>query len=981
MAIKRIVQGAGVVTDPSALSAEEAAPGAMRQADNVIMHRPGTIQPRPGFGDTTGIASRTTGFRPIALMPYETAEEIIVQSTTGATWRLEFLDADTTITTGTDAVEPPEANTRGVADFFEARGSLYHTSLAGLRKLTKETTTLHTAAGMWQRYQRPSVSFIDATATNERVAIDSSSADSTVGYRYVVLREDERGYEVRGPASSRIVLTALNATHANGVYVNFSNLFLPAEALAGDIIEFYRTPNTAGGSDPGEDFYFAASHTVTSAEITLGFISANITDDVVDAALGAALYSSPSQQGALSAKLSPPLANHLAWWNQVAWAANMTNRTSYTLSVTKVTTDDSTPELEGIGLTYLDTMRGDFTSGSPTISNVTFSSGLGASSIVAGMWLGESSGLVIPPTPPTKVVSITGAGPYTITMDANADSTSGSQAFYGGDVVTVDGQDFLARDDTGGSDAGSQFSVNQSGSDTLAERVYETARNLAWAISRHAASLYSFGGSAEVVALKDEVASGGDGELLLVRQRPAISGTFTISTTRPTAFSQDLTSEVTTPAATFTDRLQWSAPDEPEAWPPANFTRVGEQDYKILSLVPLDDALIIFKEDGIYRLSGSPPGNWIVDRIDTTKRLVAPLATCVLDGVCYAWTDRGLVAVTEGGVSPAPISRPIAHELREAQRVFPFDTKGHKRGVWLQAHPRLGLVILNYCDGISDETADRGQWVWHKSTGAWSRWTRTEDRCSSYDKFEDRMVVAVGTSGWDAFYERSDEDSDSSYRDRVSSTITPNEWTTTTVVDITKTDVDWDPTVCDVLEYQGDTTTYHRVTDVADGGSSWIITVTPAVAATACFDFLVDEFGDFLVDESGDFLVSESESCAVVLHEGFAVTLLWQAEHLPGMGGFWTEIHAQLLDGSSGLLDTWLLELGAQGHGMAAPEDADIAVSSDVALSRPYRVGIPRNAMRSVQLYPYAKVCTAGVLWRLSELHLHATPTSRRVAK
>lgn len=973
----RITQGLGIVTDPSALEAGLLPKGAMRQADNVILHRSGAIQPRPGFGDTTGIVARAGTYYPIAIYPYEAQGWHVVQSWNGSSYKLEWLHADTDITTTSALAAPPDVDQRGRSAFIEARGSVYHTGASGVRKLTVDATTVYERAGLWQTYQPISHSLIDAGASSDRVAIDSTAADSTVAYRWLVRREDERGYVQRGPAGSRSLITATMASYANGAYNNLNggtSLALPDDAAAGDVIEVYRTPNAPG--DPGDDYYLCATYTITSADITAGWVTSEIEDSVSDDNLGVALYSSSSQLGALASKQPPPHVNHLAWWKGVAWAANGTERHAVRATLQKVAYESATDRLEGIGICFNDTMTGDFSTGSDTVLNVTFGTDVtptdnGGS--VVGMWINHTTPSHADLVPAgTKITAISGAGPYTLTMSAAAIDTQASHAFKIGDVLTVDGTDFYFY----GTHSPAARWIGVDNDASLAVRVYDTSVNIAEAVA------YQYGvGTIGATCVKDEVLSGGDGELLFVAGVADPAGEFTVTcTSRPSAWAEaEIGTGITAPSATHRDWLWWSAPDEPSAWPPANFTRVGETSGAILALVPLNDALLVFKQDGIYRVSGAPPGGWVVDRIDSTMRLVAPEAVCVLDGIAYAWTDRGVVRVSEGGVM-GTVSDAIGHTLREYQRALPRGVAGHKRGIWAQAHPRLGLVLLNVA-GPSSTTPSGGQYVFHAASGAWSHWTRTADTCSVYDPSEDRLLVGWGTSEFAALYERSDEDSGASYRDQHIEDVVPSSWTSTTVVVITKTDIPWTPTTCDVLEHR--LGTYHAITSVVDTDPTWTITVTPAVGATsACTYYLLDEDGFYIVDESGDRIILSTGTCTVELHEAITATMLWQTQHLPGRGNRWQEIHAQILDGSSAYVDDWTLTLGGATENDATPLSVSATVSDgDVSLSRPVRVGAPRDMVRAAHVYPYARVCEAGVLWRLGELEYHHTPEGRRVRR
>lgn len=974
-AVTRITQGLGIVTDPSALEAGLVPKGAMRQADNVLLHRSGAIQPRPGFGDVTGIEPRSGVYYPIAIVPYEAQGWHVVQSWNGSSYKLEWLHEDLNITTTSALAAPPDVDQRGRSAFIEARGSVYHTGASGVRKLCRDSTTVYERAGLWQTYQPISHSLVDAGASSDRMAIDSTAADSTVGYRWLVRREDERGYVQRGPAGSRSLITATMSGYANGAYNNLNGnnpLTLPEDAAAGDVIEVYRTPNAPG--DPGDDYYLCATYTITAADITTGWIVSEIEDSVTDDNLGVALYSSSSQLGALASKQPPPHVNHLAWWKGVAWAANGTERHAVRATLTKVAYESTTDRLEGLGLCHNETMTGDFASGSPTVTGVTFGTdvepNLNGGSLV-GMWINGSSPSHTDLVPAgTTITAISGAGPYTLTMSANAVATASSESFQVGDVLTVDGVDFYFYD----VHSPAARWIGLSNDAALATRVYDTSVNIAEAVA------FQYGaGTIGATCIKDEILSGGDGELLFVAGVADPAGAFTVSCeSRPSAWAEaEIEAGITAPDATHRDWLWWSAPDEPSAWPPANFTRVGETSGAILAIVPLNDALLVFKQDGIYRVSGSPPDSWVVDRIDSTKRLVAPEAVCVLDGIAYAWTDRGVVRVTEGGVLGS-VSDAIAHTLREYQRALPRGVAGHKRGIWAQAHSRLGLVLLNV-GGPTDTTPSGGQYVLHVNSGAWSHWTRTSDTCSAYDPTEDRLLVGWGTGAWAALYERSDEDAPESYRDQLADDVVPASWTSTSVAVLTKADVPWTPTTCDVLEHRSGT--YHAITAVADTGATWTLTVSPAVSATStCEYYLLDELGGYIVDESGGRIVLSTGTCSVDLHEAITATMLWQTQHLPGRGSRWQEIHAQLLDGSSAYLDEWDIALGGATEN-TSQLSVTATIDADVTLSRPVRVGVPRDIVRAAHVYPYARVCEAGVLWRLGELEYHHTPEGRRVRR
>ena len=102
-----------------------------------------------------------------------------------------------------------------------------------------------------------------------------------------------------------------------------------------------------------------------------------------------------------------------------------------------------------------------------------------------------------------------------------------------------------------------------------------------------------------------------------------------------------------------------SKPGQPDAVPLYTYQSVGPKHAAINAMVALEDALIIFKEDGIYRLTGSWP-SFEVSKIDTSARLIAPRSAQVLNNEVYCLTTQGVVAINN---EVRVISRAIEEEI------------------------------------------------------------------------------------------------------------------------------------------------------------------------------------------------------------------------------------------------------------------------------------------------------------------------------
>lgn len=753
MAVRRIRARGGLATDPSALDQPEG----LAAADNVLLHRPGTIQPRPGFGVTDGIGPRDTDERPIAIVPFD--GDLVVQAYDAVSDRVSLLRGSSIVDGYSSGERLAMPSVRGTSSFMQARGSLYYTTAEGVKKLEGASATSTSRAGAWMTYQPPGLSV--APASNiENAALQP---DTSVAYRWCVMRRDSNGYEVRSAPSSRVVWAPFSSsTYPDGVNINVGDIRLPADAMEGDVLELYRTRNSGSReADPGEDYWLVGTYTITALDVSIGRTPETTWfDNRKDHELGAALYTSPSQFGALAAKERPPYCVSLAWWNNAAWAANLHERALQVVTVSKVAyydTSAGTAVNESDGLCVL---QGNCSGVSGnTLTGVTWSgapSTLGWASLREGMWIGDSAPFFSEGRIPndTRIVSFDEAA-QTITLDQ---PSAGPGAFRAGDIVRVQGIEFFAH--TTESMSFRSFGVRHS--DYYGSREYQTALSLARVVTAYFATLADVPTNPPpVYAHKDVVTVNGDGGIMFMSAVPGRR--FVIdSPTRGEAFTPALSELLEVDPESKPGAIAWSAPDEPEAWPPTNTLVAGQIQRNVLALAPTRDALLVWKEDGLYAITGAAPSSWSVHEVDTTIRLVAPQAVCVLDDVCFALTDRGVVAATIAGVQI--VSGPIASDLRQYTQKLPLGNTAHKRAYWMVAHQRLGLVVLGVGDA-PDAEATEAQYVFHaRAEGRWSRWMR-QDRCAAYDPTRDAMVVAPAVDGWRVVYERAHESSAESYVD------------------------------------------------------------------------------------------------------------------------------------------------------------------------------------------------------------------------
>lgn len=108
--------------------------------------------------------------------------------------------------------------------------------------------------------------------------------------------------------------------------------------------------------------------------------------------------------------------------------------------------------------------------------------------------------------------------------------------------------------------------------------------------------------------------------------------------------------------STFSDnevkpnRIYYSKLQQPEAVPVLNYLSFGAEDKEILRIFPLRDSLFVFKEDGLFRISGEvAPFNGTL--FDSSCILIAADSISVANNVIYGWTKQGIQTISESGVS------------------------------------------------------------------------------------------------------------------------------------------------------------------------------------------------------------------------------------------------------------------------------------------------------------------------------------------
>lgn len=150
------------------------------------------------------------------------------------------------------------------------------------------------------------------------------SNGNNVAYRAIFERVDANNNVLFGYPSQRYWL----ANAAGGSRNVILTTYLPSDAVAGDIVKFYRTAQGVGASDnAGDSMRLVYKYELTSSDISTGNIS--ITDNTDDSLRlnNEELYTNATQEGLAQANSKPPLSKDIALYkSQFMMYANTETR-------------------------------------------------------------------------------------------------------------------------------------------------------------------------------------------------------------------------------------------------------------------------------------------------------------------------------------------------------------------------------------------------------------------------------------------------------------------------------------------------------------------------------------------------------------------------------------------------------------------------------------------------------------------------------
>ncbi len=512
---------------------------------------------------------------------------------------------------------------------------------------------------------------------------------------------------------------------------------IPSEITSTEYFyQVYRSDSIDATVIPDARYKLVEQISISAGDLARGFISYEdeLPYEIIQS--NSELYTNPTQEGESQANARPPLSTDLCLFKGYSFFADCTAYRTLALTLIQSQNLANLDTVTIAGSTYV--FRGNATN-SALGNDITSASATGSAGTVTvtstahGFVANDSVYIIvstIAATPALKVIGV--PTPDTFTF---------SDAATGTGLVTFEG-----RSATGGNYLVTLTEPSGSSAETIAEGIDYTARSLVKAINRTASGTVY----AQYVSGVDE----SPGRVLLTAKALDASEFYaTASTTTVGACFNPALPVSGTSVADFLDEatntLFVSKFLEAEAVPIVNRFPIGSQDSKILRCIALRDSLIIFKEDGVFRLNGDSLSNFSATALDTTVILKAVRSAAVLNNSVYALTNQGVVQVTDTAVRI--VSRAIEPLLNSI--LGKANLNNYTSGA---AYESDRLYILSTIDVNTTPTSANIAYVYNYLTDAWTTWTGNALSFSGGITLGDKLANILASDRKDVIKERKD---------------------------------------------------------------------------------------------------------------------------------------------------------------------------------------------------------------------------------
>lgn len=183
------------------------------------------------------------------------------------------------------------------------------------------------------------------------------------------------------------------------------------------------------------------------------------------------------------------------------------------------------------------------------------------------------------------------------------------------------------------------------------------------------------------------------------------------------------------------NRVYYSKFNQPEAVPILNYFDLGASDKRIIRILPLRDSLFVFKEDGLFRISGET-APFQSELFDNSFILLAPDSLDVCNNVIYGWTTQGIQALTEGGASV--ISRNIDNIILKTQSSNYINFKTATWGIGYESDNSYVLFTVKKMEDTVAQIAYRYSTI----TNTWTTYDKSFS-CGHIADFDDHFYAGA----------------------------------------------------------------------------------------------------------------------------------------------------------------------------------------------------------------------------------------------
>lgn len=695
----------------------EAPPGTLIRADNAVINRQDILEVRRGNKPDAALTSAAD-----ALTDFTSDGTTTVIGHTGG--NKLFRRTSTTTSSDYTGTYVPSGDYR--MRFAQENNNLYALTSGGVYRLSSPS-------GTWGAAGAPPALEGTATVTGASGFLDgqvvgaSAAGHASVAYRFAWGNRDTNGNLHLGSPSGRVVVTN---SDPHGVDVVLSAR-LPAGIVAGtDFLQVYRTAIMpyAGGTvyvDPGEEMALVAELFPTAANVTAGTISYT---DVATTENGPVAYFAPSQGGLVHSREVPPIAKDIATFRGYDFYAVTAARQRAELALLAVGGTAGLVVGHGIRITYGDGTVDLYQGGTTETTNPNvlpavfkiYTTGTAAQNI-------ENTARSL-----VRVINLVSYGRLYATYASAENDTPGK-------IV------LLAR-----SLAESPFSIQGYGG---SRNPWSPALQIFWPVNLNR-------GGNVTTAYSTTVTHG-----LTVGQTFTLSnytvgftgGTKTVATvfdaltitysdpgadTTGTGVITTNVSLLTSTDGITPNTYARSDYNEAESVPLYNYAQVGSSSATLYRIIAQGDSLWFFTSEGLFRLTGTDETDFTLRPFDMTVHLVAPDSVVATGNKVWAWTDDGIVSISEAGVDH--ISQPIDKVLRELRATFESNTPDMSAELAIRTFALGYESEHEYRIWLPTTTADAYAtqcYVYNFLTGTWTRHV-VSARAGIVSHEDDRLYLA-----------------------------------------------------------------------------------------------------------------------------------------------------------------------------------------------------------------------------------------------